>query len=531
MAQDSSIPLQGQVSQNGGFGNALGIYMQLLQARNLQNQQALFQQQFEARQAIGPILQQSIDPKSGEVDYNKAFQLAAGNPQTAFLAGDLLNQGIQRQQTQANITKTNLENAKTQLDNVAGVATGLLSQATQTNGADGNPTYSLDPNKVGMALNQAVKDGRVPSEMMQRIAGQLSDDPTALYQSIKQFALTSDAHSKQLDSILGKIESTNVGGGTVYNLMAPGAQNQVTRLAAQPSTATPGELLRTEQVINPLTKETQVVPVGRLFGGSQGAIPPLQGGASVSSSNNPLIQTSTPQTPQTSQGSAAPNPLPVSAPSGAVTAAPPGSAKAEELLKSEYAPQLSNLAANVNQQKLILSEIKNQMDDLPKEGQIDKVTGPGAKVKNLVGNFLAAAGASPETVNNWQNISDYATLRSKMMDVVIPQARLMFGNAGGHGIPVGEYTPFASVHLDPSMPKEAIGNLLNYYGKIGGLTQLQSKMLGTYLDAAQDPVQRAAIHGNKYLSQNDFINGFSDYLHSQAGRARLQQYGVVEGNQ
>lgn len=532
MALDTSIPLQAQAPQ-GGIGNFLGPALQLFQLKNMQNQQMQFQQQFAARQAIGPILQQSIDPDTGEVDYDKAFKLAAANPQTAFLAGDLLNQGIQRKQTQANITKTNLENSKTQLDNLAGVATGLLSQATQTQGADGTPAYSLDPGKVNQTVTEAVADGRIPKDMAARISSQLSTDPSALYQSVKQFALTSDAHSKQLDDILGKIETTDTGGATVYNRLAPAAAQPITRVGVQPKTLTPGEAAHTETVINPLTKEAGPAPVGNLFGNFQGSAPPLQtpGGSQGAPQGNPLIGAPQGNAPAPSPR---PNALPIAPPSGPVSAPPPGSAEAEKELKETYAPQVSNLAAGVNTQRLVLGEIKGMLGQLEQDPDaLKKAIGPGADFRNLVARFASAIpGSDPQWVkDNVQDINSHATLKSMLQDVVIPQARLMFGNASNHGLPVGEYAPFSEAHVSTSTPDQTLNDLLNYYGKIGGLAQLQSKALGAYLDAAQDPTERAAIHKNKYLSQNDFTNGFLDYLRSPAGKARLQQYGVIEGNQ
>jgi hypothetical protein len=535
MTIDSSIALQAQTPQTG-LGNALAPFLQILQAKNLMNQQAMFQQQFAARQAIGPILQQSIDPQTGEVDYDKAFKMAAANPQTAFMAGDLLNQGIQRQQTQANITKINLENAKSHLDNIGGIATGLLSQATQTQGPDGQPVFNLDPSKVQEAVTNGVKNGLIPADMAQQITSNLSSDPTALYQKVKQFALQSNAHSDQLNSILGKIEHIDTGGGTRIVSEAPGAVNPLTTLGIQPKSATPGELLNPQQVINPLTKETQVVPAGRLFGNMQGNVPAMQGVGSAGGGNTPIAPSNALIGATQSQPAALrpANAFPLAAPAGNVTSAAPGDIEAEKDFKSSYAPQVANLAANVNQQRLILGEIQGKLNEVKQNPDLLKNTvGPGADLKNLVARFLTAVpGSNPDWINkNLQNVSDYSQLRSMMQDVVIPQARLMFGTAGSQHLPVGEYAPFSDAHINTNTPESAVEGLLSYYGKLGGLSRLTSDFLNNYLDAASNPAERSKMFGQKYLSQNQFIHDFTDYLHSKPGQARLSQYGVIGSNE
>lgn len=524
MALDPSIPLQGNINQGGSnsLSNALGPIMQIMQLKNLQNQQAQFQQQFAARQAIGPILQQSIDPQTGEPDYGKAAILASKDPQAAWMTGDLLNQGIQRKQTQALTMETNLKNQVAQTQQQAGLATSLLSQRTPFTKADGTQGFGLDPSLVQKTITDEMQSGQIPQDVGAKFLQNMPQDPEGLHNRVLQVAQNLNGHNDQLQSILGKIEPIDTGNKIIQQLQAPGAVNQLTQLGNPISKGVAPQVIGTDtgdktqyNLFNPSASN----PVTPLTSLSKGLAPQIiqQINPQTKENQNQLIGGEYGTNPNSQ------NLLGVNTP-------PPGAAEAEKDLKENFAPQVSNMAGNVNQQRLILSEISKQMADLPSSGQIDKVTGPGAKVKNLVASFLSASGASPERINNWQDINDYATLRSKMMDVVIPQAKLMFGS-NGHGLPVGEYAPFAEAHLDPSMPTEAINGLVKYYSKVGGLAQLQSDMLGKYLDAAQDPSQRAAIHGNKYLSQNDFINGFSNYLKTPAGQSRLQQYGVIGGNQ
>lgn len=99
-----SIALGINPPQGGISSNPIGSMMQLFEMRNLANQNALFQQTFRARQAMGPIFQQSIDPSTGEIDYNRALTLAGKNPDAAFMVPEIANTIAQRELTKAQMS-------------------------------------------------------------------------------------------------------------------------------------------------------------------------------------------------------------------------------------------------------------------------------------------------------------------------------------------------------------------------------------------------------------------------------------------
>lgn len=76
---------------DGGYVNPLDTAAKALQlgsaAANLQTTQSTL----AARKAMGPIFQRSIDPTSGEIDYNKALSLAGQDPAAAFLVPEMAN--------------------------------------------------------------------------------------------------------------------------------------------------------------------------------------------------------------------------------------------------------------------------------------------------------------------------------------------------------------------------------------------------------------------------------------------------------
>lgn len=76
---------------------------QFASAANAVNQNRLFQQEFAARQAMGPILQHSIG-EDGQPDFAKAATLMAQNPATAFKAPEFLKMAIEQQGAQLDNT-------------------------------------------------------------------------------------------------------------------------------------------------------------------------------------------------------------------------------------------------------------------------------------------------------------------------------------------------------------------------------------------------------------------------------------------
>ena len=106
--------------------NPMAQVAQFAQAQNALNQNKLFQ----AQMAIGPILQQSIDPNTGQPDFNKAFTLAAQNPATAPAASGLLQMGIERGLTQQETALKALDIAGKRYGAIGNAAASLADLGT-----------------------------------------------------------------------------------------------------------------------------------------------------------------------------------------------------------------------------------------------------------------------------------------------------------------------------------------------------------------------------------------------------------------
>src|ERR1700676_1275900 len=118
--------------------NLLGMASQFAGTQNALNQNALFQQTFRARQAMGPLAQQSIGP-DGQMDYNKFAVLLSAHPDTAFMAPDIINGMVQRQLTQQDTVAKSLSNAQSRADALGRYAGAAVAK---------NPNGQIDQSEV-----------------------------------------------------------------------------------------------------------------------------------------------------------------------------------------------------------------------------------------------------------------------------------------------------------------------------------------------------------------------------------------------
>ena len=132
--------------------NPLAMIGQFASAQNQLNQNALFQQTFRARQAMGPLMQQATDPNTGSVDWDKAATLVATHPDTSFLAPEFLNNIAQKKLLDAQTTNANLEATKSRMD----IWGGVLAAAAKDPGVNGI-------SDMGSYVSQALSNGGLKS--------------------------------------------------------------------------------------------------------------------------------------------------------------------------------------------------------------------------------------------------------------------------------------------------------------------------------------------------------------------------------
>jgi hypothetical protein len=189
--------------------NPLGLVGQFAQTQNALNQNKLFGQEFKARQAIGPLYQQAIDPKTGRLDSNKLLSAAAGNPDVAFKAGELASEAQAREAQQLGIDTATLglQHKQSQL-----VTESIFPLARKA--ASGQPVTDqdiLDTTK-GLLQNPLF---RTP-EMVQGLitaAAELQSTPEAQRsQAIIDKYLQFHANTEGLTAALGQATQADTGG-------------------------------------------------------------------------------------------------------------------------------------------------------------------------------------------------------------------------------------------------------------------------------------------------------------------------------
>lgn len=186
----------------------VGNLMKTLQLQSVLNQNKLFQQEFAAKQAMGPLLQASIDPDSGEIDYNKATSLMAQDPRTAFLAPDFAKEAIARNKAQADTIAQQLDNTikmRGLVSSALGPVAELGEKATQ------NDMLSA----AGSLITQLKANGLYNSNVSNMIVDVLSKAPkdgqaVADYASqINQWAMSGKERAEQT---LGQLFEQDMGG-------------------------------------------------------------------------------------------------------------------------------------------------------------------------------------------------------------------------------------------------------------------------------------------------------------------------------
>lgn len=127
-----------------GESNPLNMIYKFAATQNALNQNALFQQTFRARQAMGPISQKAMQDATGpdgQPDMEKYYtNLAIGvstHPDTAFIAPDVLNGLANKRLIDAQTLNQKLESKTRQLGIASQVAAGSLPDY------DGSPGHDI----------------------------------------------------------------------------------------------------------------------------------------------------------------------------------------------------------------------------------------------------------------------------------------------------------------------------------------------------------------------------------------------------
>lgn len=182
-------------SNVGQGSNMLGALSTFANAQNALNQNKLFQ----AQMALGPILQQSVDPQTGQPDFNKAFIMASGNPATAPAASQLLNMGIERGLMQQETAAKALDMQIKRYGAIGQAASGLLERKGQ----------NVTQQDVLGGMAQLYGGGVLDSPTMMKIMSTMPPDGPQLVNWLHQIALSSMSATDSMNQVYGSFAERN----------------------------------------------------------------------------------------------------------------------------------------------------------------------------------------------------------------------------------------------------------------------------------------------------------------------------------
>lgn len=253
----------------------IGKVLQIQGAQQALQNQAM---EFKARQALGPILQQSIDPTTGELDINKFLVHGASNPDVAWKMPEITLQMIQRQNTQADTVVKQLAANKVRYGAMGDAAGSLVAQAEQdaagkvnlATGSTGTP--SITNKQMASTLSTLIgENGLIDAKDAAEILTKTADMTDAQrFQFAKNFANSARGVDKTMSDIYGAVAPHATGGGTTFtqeNRLA-GTQRRVgpgletTPTPADMNTPVPGVDLQGRPTIRPR------VEAAPMYGGS-----------------------------------------------------------------------------------------------------------------------------------------------------------------------------------------------------------------------------------------------------------------------
>jgi len=357
--------------------NLVGMVGQFAMAQNALNQNALFQQTFRARQALGPLAQQAMGP-DGQMDWAKYGVLVSTHPDTAWMAPDILNQIAQKKLVDAETMNAELTGYEKRMGITSQLAAAAYKDPNVQKGTDLIDTAS------DMLTSGGIKDGN-KQHLITWLSSMAPLQGAVLKQRLGQFAMTQEMGRQALSQINGQYDPA-MGFDPATGQGVPGWRSSVTGQA------------------NPMQ------PGGPLATGGGGAAQP-QPAAAVAPAAQPAATTP-----------AAPEP-------SSFTYGTPSPAQTKKLQDIETMRQgYNNTAAHAS----ALQQVSDQL-----QLALQKVkAGAGASAYQEAAKLLQSLGVSNETVDKVANGSLPAgqtaeTLATNLGTMAVRQ--LLLSQTGGEG--------------------------------------------------------------------------------------------------
>jgi hypothetical protein len=489
--------------------NPLTALHSLATTQNALNANLQFQQQFEARKAIGPILQQAIDPESGSLDYNKAFMLMAQDPRTAFIANDFLNGAVQRQFTQAQTAKAVLETAVERNKTIAGATASLLALGrTPVLGPDGQVTgqaANAKPEDLMRVLTSPEMSRIIsPKDAVALVMQYGSMTPAQRHDLLVQKQAQAMTANEAAANVLGKIEMQKLGGVTTpvavvpsrgTAMPVPGASLGEQPTVEQLNVPRPGLDARGRETTVPAAASPMAVPGpgGPVIQQPPGAPPAaVSPGASLPPAD---VRVGAPLATDKDQSRVGAAPAAPAAPAGLqsrTTKLDPHSEEALKELATKYEPQLNERVQNANLLRAILGEAAELKKNF--------TPGGGAAVRAKLAQTLQALGVPAEQVDKVAGGSiDSVQAFDKLM---VQSATLAMGTLfRGTRWTQQEWLRMQDANPNLNTSPGALTKMFRFIDRIATMTQHEQQAWADYRSDDKNDLLRWEARWNKFAQE------------------------------
>lgn len=439
--------------------NPLATVAQFAYAQNALNQNALFQQTYRARQAMGPLAQQSIGP-DGQMDYNKFAVLISAHPDTAWMAPDIINGIVQRQLVQADTVQKNLQIAQTRADAMGRYAGAAISDADPQQGIGRDKVMAFGAQLHALHLD-AGGNGKDTLTFLSGIGLPLGKDgqpdysqkysPTLAYQQLKKLQIAQLTSAENIGNTNQKFEQ-NFGGGTLTGTrnIYTGKVTPSTGPGIQPGGVVPQTSAPGVPTVNQATGEKGQTLVGQ-------PLPPTPGqGPGIESMMLPGAQD------QSRVGQGAPV-APYAIPTQQTDVGPLRAGQLKDT--ADYVDGLRSTVSGMKDQMLMINEMRSALQKFNPNA--------GTEARMGLAGLLRTAGASPQVYNAVVGGSPTEALSAaqefqklSMQNATEQMINLLKGQGR---LAVAEFIASLKNNPNVNMTSEAIGKIFDFTQRIYGL--------------------------------------------------------------
>lgn len=242
MAIDPNIPLAaGQIGgdQENALSNLLGIRGQMIQQR-------AYQQLYDANVAQSSAIKQSIDPVTGQPDYNKAAAIMANDPRAAYNLPQFMGQVAEQKSKALQQQTQQFDLASKQVNWLKGGLGSMLNNPNTT------------PQDVMKFAANGINQGFLTPEQAANELSSMPQDPAQLQAWIRQHYIQSLNGEAQLQAVRPNTQILNTGGQQQVLNVDP-ITGMPTIAGAVANTMSPEAASTPTQVYNPRTGQMEVI--------------------------------------------------------------------------------------------------------------------------------------------------------------------------------------------------------------------------------------------------------------------------------